>query len=106
MYIYIYSVLKITKDKQVPSLHIYGDSKTMIDWVNGKNNIRTQHLHNLLKEIQAMKPSFESITFSHIYRELNTEVDTLSKLALAIQQGIIEGEEHINGQVSNFFIRI
>lgn len=102
----LWTVLKIAKDKQVPRIHIFGDSKTTIDCVNGKRNIRAPHLHYLLKEIQALKPSFESVSFSHIYRELNTKANTLSKLALAIQLGFIEGEEHINDQVSNFFIRI
>ena len=77
----------------------------MIDWVNGKNNIRAPHLHNMLKEIQALKPSFEAVTFSHIYKEINIQVGTLSKLALEIQPRIIEGEEFNSGQVSRFFLR-
>ena len=73
-------------------MHIYEDSKSIIDWATGKNNIRSPHLHNLSKEIRALQPTFEVVLFNHIYREYNTEVDTLSKQALAIQPGIIEGE--------------
>ena len=78
----------------------------VIDWVNGKKKIKAPHLQYLLKEIQALKPSFELVSFSHIYRELNSEAYTLSKLALAIQLGIIEVEEHANGQDNNLFIRL
>ena len=101
-----WTVLNISKDKQIPRLHIYGDSNMVIDWVNGKRKIRAPHLQYLLKEIQALKPSFELVSFSHIYRELNSEADTLLKLALAIQPRIIEVEEHTNGQVTNIFIRL
>ena len=70
-----------------------------------KNNIRETHIHNPLKEIRALQASFEAITFSHTYRELNTEADTLSKLALAIQAGIIEGEIFSKNEASNIFIQ-
>ena len=78
----------------------------VINWFNGASNIRAPHLHNLLKEIQALNPSFESISLSHIYRELNTKAYALSKLVLAIQPGIIEGEENFNGKVQAFAITL
>ena len=43
--------------------------------------------------------SFEYVYFTHIYREINGEADLLSKLALALEPGVIEVEGFINGQV-------
>lgn len=48
--------------------------------------------------------SFESLSFTHIYKELNAEADALSKMALALQPGIIVVEEHSMGQVSEHFL--
>ena len=84
--------MKIASDKQIQRLHIYGDSKTIIDWATGRNNIRASHLQNILKVIRALQPTFEAVLFNHIYREFNIEVDALSKQALEIQPRIIEGE--------------
>ena len=71
--------MKLGSDKQIQRLHFYGDSKTVIDWAKGRNNIRAPHLQNLLKEIRALQPTFEEILFNHIYREFNTDADALSK---------------------------
>ena len=70
----------------------------VIDWEKGKRNIRAPHLLYLLDEIQSLRSSFELVSFSHIYKEINSEADFLLKMALEIQLGIIEVEEHINGQ--------
>ena len=40
---------------------------------------------------------FRRISFAHIYRELNEEADTLSKQALAHEQGMLEIEEIVDG---------
>ena len=102
----LWTTLKLAKDKQISRSHIYGDSKSVIDWEISKNNIRALHLHNLLNSIHALQPSFEVVSFKHIYREHNSEADTLSKLALAIHPGIIEGEITINREVSLFYTKI
>ena len=88
----LWATLKIAKDKQIDKLNIHGDSKTVIDWAQERNNIRAPRLQNLLRAIWSIQPFFASLKFKHVYREFNTEADTLSKQALAIQPGIIKGE--------------
>ena len=75
----------------------------VIEWSQGRNNITATHLQNLLRDIRSLQPSFEAIQFSHIYREFNTIADTLSKQALAIQPGIIEGEVYGEGESFLFY---
>ena len=88
----LWATLKLAKDKHLPKLNIYGDSKAVIEWAQGRNDIRAPHLQNLLRAIQSLQHSFEATHISHIYREYNIEADSMSKQALAIQPGIIEGE--------------
>ena len=85
----LWAAMKIAKDKHITRLHIYGDSKYVIDWETGKNIIRAPDLHNLLKEICALQPTFKKVLFKQIHREHKTEADTLSKKELAIQTWII-----------------
>ena len=102
----LWATLKIAKDKQIDKLNIYGDSKTVIEWAQIRNNIIAPHLQNLLRAIRSLHPSFETIQFNHIYREFNIEADTLSKMALAIQLGITEGEVSGEGEVIVFYIQL
>ena len=69
----------------------------VIDWENGKSFFIAPHLQYILTDIQSLRNQFEMVPFSHIYWELNSKADTLSKLALAIYPGVIEIEEHNNG---------
>ena len=78
----------------------------VIDWANGKYQIKFPHLQNILIEIQQVMTSFESVSFTHIYREINGEAYILSKMALALQLGVIEVEELKNEQVKKYFTLI
>ena len=100
----LWATMKIENDKQLKRVHIYGDSKIVIDWATGKNDIRAPHLQNLLMAIRALQTSFKEVHFKHIYREYNMEVDTLSKQALAIRSGIIEGEIVTGSAITHFFL--
>ena len=51
----------------------------------------------MLTEIQSLKINFRMISFGHVYHELNMEVDSLSKQALAYQPGLLEIEEMEEG---------
>ena len=48
--------------------------------------------------IDALKSSFLTINFSHIYREHNSSVDTLSKEALSLDMGTLSCLEFIDGE--------
>ena len=98
--------MKIANDKHIKRVHIYGDSKTVIDWATCKIDIRAPHLQTLLREIRALHLSFEEVHFKYIYTEYNMEVNSLSKQALAIQSGIIEGEIATSSAITHFFSTI
>ena len=85
-------------------LQLLGDSKKVVDWANGRVQINAPHLQYMMAAIRDLVTSFKSVSFEHIYRELNMEADSLSKLALALQPGIIEVEEMTNGQISDYYM--
>ena len=76
----------------------------VIDWANGKLQIKAPHLQHLLRVIKEQKTAFETISFTHIYWELNTEVDKLSKVALALHPGLMEVREIKDEQNKNHLV--
>ena len=68
-------------------LQVFGDSKMVVDWVNMKIQINAPHLQQLMKAIERLLEFFIGFRIAHIYRELNMEVDDLSKLALLLDPG-------------------
>ena len=75
-----------------------------IDWANGKLQINAPHLQHLLKTITEQLVAFETISFKHIYRELNYEADNLSKMTLSLPLGLMEVKEIINNQIVNQYV--
>ena len=65
----------------------------VVDWVNRKIQINAPHLQQLLNAIIRLLESFTSLKISHIYKELNSEANRLSKLALLLDLGKLEIEE-------------
>ena len=68
-------------------LKVFGDSKVVINWINGVGKLQVIMLRNWLNKIKEMTLSFDSITYEHTYRELNMVADALSKFALELQDG-------------------
>ena len=59
----------------------------VIDWAKSKIQIKDPHLHHLIETIKKQIERFGSISFNHVYRELNVEANTLSKSALFLVPG-------------------
>ena len=78
----------------------------IINWANGQLQINSPHLQPLLKEIRDQISNFVSISFQHVYRELNVEADTLSKLALTLPLGLMEVKDHVDDQLVNQYVRL
>ena len=75
-----------------------------IDWDNGKNQINAPYLQHLLKAIGEHIAAFETNSFNHIYRELNSEVDKLSKMALTLPLGLMEVKKISNERIENQYV--
>ena len=77
-----------------------------IDWANGQLQINAPHLQHLLRAIRDQMHNFDTISFQHIYRELNVDVDKLSKEALLLPPGLMEVKEYAENLLVNQYVRL
>jgi hypothetical protein len=70
-------------------LLLLGDSKITIDWLNGLVEFQVAALECWKERTQDATLLFRKLSFSHIYRERNSEANTLSKKALHLPPGQI-----------------
>ena len=64
----------------------------VIEWANGRIPINSTHLYHLLLTIKEHITFIVVLTFTNIYRDLNTEADKLSKLVLTLPLGLTKVE--------------
>ena len=76
------------------------------DWENINIQINAPHLQHLLRIIRDQMAAFEKKNFQHIYREVNTKADKLSKLALPLPPGLMEVTQFVNNQVVNQYVSL
>jgi len=74
--------LKVAKELNIKKIKIEGDSKLVIEQVNGNWKVKAKGLIPLHKEIAELKTYFSEITFSHIKRKYNTIADNLANIAM------------------------
>jgi ribonuclease HI len=78
----------LAKEKGISQPNIYGDSIFVINYMNGTHTLHNYTIQPMLDDIKRTLVSFSHITFSHVYKEWNKEVDQLSKVGLDLDQGI------------------
>ena len=67
--------LKVAYIKGVNKMKFFGDAKMLLDWERKQMQIATPHLEHLVSTKCDLQNIFENIYFSHIFKELNEEVD-------------------------------
>jgi ribonuclease HI len=82
-----WATLTIARLLEIQNLHVMGDSKVIIDWLNSKWNLQAINIEGWKTRIREQMAAFQGINFHHIYRESNKEVDFLSKRALSSPKG-------------------
>jgi ribonuclease HI len=84
----IWTLLMWARQLGIQCISVMGDSKMIIDWLNCLCVIKNiTHTHRC-DRIRALAKTFTEIEFRHIYRELNTVADKLSKEALGWKEGL------------------
>lgn len=91
--------------KHCRHLQLFGDSHIVCNWLNSASHCHTYSLRNILDEAIRLISSFESFDCHHIYRELNSDVDQLSKEAAHshLDQWLIQ--EMIDGTYHQYYHR-
>jgi ribonuclease HI len=70
-------------------LHILGDSKVIIEWLQWKCKLHATKIEGWKCRVRDLQKNFQGTHFQHIYRETNEEADSLSKRALKVPKGIL-----------------
>ena len=78
----LWALLFVSKTFKVDNIFIIGDSQIIIGWANGDTNFHSLLLEHWKTKVRLLITSFLSITFKHIYSELNSNADMLSKLGI------------------------
>jgi ribonuclease HI len=72
-------LLLFSKEKNVTSLQVFGDSQVVVKWVQNQQQCHNILLLPILEEVQRLVVSFDIFEIHHVFRERNMEVDRLSK---------------------------
>jgi ribonuclease HI len=95
-------LLLFAREKEIHHLQILGDSMNVINWTNNQQNCHCILLSPILEEIYRLLDTFDTVVISHVYRDINMVVDSLSKEGLQL----LQGQWHITekkGEDSNAF---
>ena len=85
----LWILLWFSSSLDLDRIHIFGDSKIIVDWEVGLHCIRVLHLDPWLRWVQELLATFHELTISHIFREQNVMTDALSRLSLQEDAGFI-----------------
>jgi ribonuclease HI len=64
---------------------VHGDSKLVIEQMNGKWQVKAENLKPLNKKAKELSKEFKNIKFVHIDRSLNSKADSLANIAVNTQ---------------------
>ena len=70
-------------------IHVVDDSQVIINWALEKYQVLSLELFHWLNDSRRLMNKFNSLSFNHIYREMNSEADAFSKTFLGDMDGRI-----------------
>jgi probable phosphoglycerate mutase len=81
------AALKWAVDHGHPDVHIRADSELLVKQMRGEYKIKNPGLQPLAARARLLMMELGKVTFEHVRRELNTEADRLSNLAMDEAEG-------------------
>ena len=76
--------LKLLKKKVVEEVLVFGDSRFIIQALNGGRKGKNEQTTRLIKRIRTLSKMFKKINFFHILRELNEEADLVANKSIVV----------------------
>jgi ribonuclease HI len=93
----VWATLRLALHLSFHRLQVLGDSKVVIDWLSDRARLQSSTIEGWKDRIKELIKSFLDISFGHVYREYNVEVDHLSKMSLKEPEGRITFSQWTNG---------
>ena len=88
-------VMKTSLEKDLTQQQVFGDSKLIIDWLHYRKKICNIFIIPTFDGICHILGAYEAISFNHIYRLRNVDVDHLSKSSLQLaEDSVTLWEQH------------
>ena len=78
----LWGLLSIANGCHIEDLMVVGDTRFVIDWLDGKSQLEALNLRPWKVKIQELKLQLRWLKGLHVHRHFNSMVDSLSKLAL------------------------
>lgn len=88
----LWGLLWFSHHLHLDQLWIYGDSQVLIEHLNIGTSLNLGHLALWMDRINVLRRTFSNVSFSHIYREKNSQADRLSNQGLNGRFGEIHNE--------------
>ena len=79
---------------------VVSDSQVIISWDDGNNDFHSLLVDHRKSKVRKLISSFTSITFRHIYHEINFDADQLSKVGIGEIDGLINYEVWLESSLS------
>ena len=87
--------LKQLKDKGVEEAIVFGDSRLIIEAMNGASQCRNLRLARLLKRIGSISKTFRRLDFFHILRELNDMANQAANKSMVLGRNELSVNLHL-----------
>ena len=78
---------------------ILGDSRTIIDWAMHRQKLQSLVLQPWMVRVWSLLDLLSPLPCQHIYREFNSQADSLSKRGIDMPPGVIGWQELISGVI-------
>jgi ribonuclease HI len=85
----IWATFTLANHLALPRMQAFGDSRVIIEWLNDRGKLDIYSIEGWKKRTKDLIKKFQVLSFHHIYRVFNKEVDKLSKEALLALEGKI-----------------
>jgi ribonuclease HI len=97
----LWATLTLATLWSIEKIQILGDSKVIIDWIKQQGQLHAVNIECWKIKTMELASKFKDISFQHIYRDHNKEVDLLSKRALREIKGRLSVYHWENGEESS-----
>ena len=78
----LWSILHLARTLGIDTIQLAGDSRIIVEWFQNIIHLEVIHLSNWMDRILQLRRLFQEIHIQHIYREVNSDADRLSKQAI------------------------
>ncbi|KAE9267842.1 hypothetical protein PF001_g29911 [Phytophthora fragariae] len=85
--------LQMARERDITELVVVGDSRIVIQQVQGLINCHQPNLQRKLAECEAMKEHFTSLRFVHVKRDFNKAADYITSKTLVLDDSWTVQEE-------------